>query len=201
MPFFEQPEGATPIDDISELKIENINTLNELNKAEMRNILCALRKHLMSRVEHPHKWFNFSNLISIHKDMFSDVWEWAGQFRRTQTSIGIQSYLISTELKKLCDDAKFWYTGNSLSLLEQAARIHHRLVWIHPFPNGNGRFARLVSDMYLKGCRGKHPNWPTNLQENAVERKKYISTLKAADEGNFEPLIAYLNFYGASGGR
>ena len=62
----------------------------------------------------------------------------------------------------------------------------YRFLWIHPFPNGNGRFSRLVSDMYLKGLRCKHPVWPSDLQNDGPIRKKYINTLKSADSGDFQ---------------
>ena len=78
-----------------------------------------------------------------------------------------------------------------LSPIEQATRIHHRLVWIHPFPNGNGRFARLIADMYLKSLGCTHPTWPVDLQNDSPDRKRYINTLKAADKGDFGPLIAF----------
>ena len=99
MPVIRCPEGATPIDDISGLKIKGVYTLKRLNELESRNITDAVLNHLSRKVPHPRKWFKTDKLISIHKDMFCNVWDWAGKFRSTNLSIGIQPFMISTELK------------------------------------------------------------------------------------------------------
>lgn len=144
-------EGATPIDEISGLKILWVTTQEDLNRVEAENISNAASKHLLKPVPLPQQWFNVSALQKIHRDMFGDVWDWAGKFRRTMTSPGIPPYQIPVALAQLCDEVQFWCNeACELTLLEQAARIHHKLVWIHPYSNGNGRFSRLVADRYLK---------------------------------------------------
>ena len=165
---FEYPEGATPIDDISGLKISWIKTQAHLNRVEAENISQAIEKHLMKSIKSPLNWFNIINLKKIHKDMFHDVWEWAGTFRITQTIPGVKPYQIQEALKDLCDDVFYWNTnGCEMTLLEQSARIHHRLVFIHPFPNENVRFSRIIT-YRLRTCKFKN-NYCTTSPANSCE--------------------------------
>lgn len=195
---FSYAEGATPIDDISGLKPSWVRTQNDLNQVEAENIFHATGKYLMKSVSQPQQWFNISSLQKIHHEMFSDVWSWAGKFRTTQTIPGVKPNLIHETMRNLCDDVRFWCREScNLTRIEQAAIIHHRLVFIHPYPNGNGRFSRLVSDRYLKAMRCSFPNWPTDLNHDGKCRRKYIEALREADQGSFEPLILYMLEYGA----
>jgi Fic-DOC domain mobile mystery protein B len=192
MKFF-YPEDATPLDDISGLKPTWVKTQEDLNDVEAENISNATSKYLLKSVGLPQQWFNVSFLQKIHYDMFCDVWEWAGKFRTTQTCPGIKPYQIHGALANLCEDARYWCKADcNLSVIEQASKIHHQLVYIHPYPNGNGRFSRLVSDMYLKACKYPFPNWPVDLDKNGQSRKQYIAALKKADLGDYEPLILYM---------
>lgn len=133
--------------------------------------------------------------------MFCDVWDWAGCFRHTQTIPGIEAYRIGEASESLCLDVCFWCVeGVEMSLVEQAARIHHRLVFIHPYPNGNGRFSRLVADRYLKAWNCPFPTWPIDIKKDGRDRKAYIIALKKADRGDYGPLVEYMEKYGASEG-
>jgi len=101
-------EGQTPLDpeQINGLKIKTISTQRQLNEFEQTNINEAL------------KWLNSKRkikdvlseefMIQLHKRMLGMVWKWAGQFRRTETNIGINWTRISMELRVLVDDANFW---------------------------------------------------------------------------------------------
>ncbi len=79
--------------------------------------------------------------------MFSDIWKWAGKFRKTEKNLGIPSYKIPTELKILLDDTVFWIQNDTYSTDEICIRFKHRLVSIHCFSNGNGRHSRLMADL------------------------------------------------------
>lgn len=81
--------------------------------------------------------------------MFGEVWSWAGVFRQTNKNIGVDKYKIGITLRELCDDAKYWVAHNTYPPEEIALRFKHRLVSIHPFPNGNGRHSRLVADIII----------------------------------------------------
>ncbi|NGX52308.1 MAG: hypothetical protein KR126chlam5_00605 [Candidatus Anoxychlamydiales bacterium] len=195
---FEYPEGATPIDDISGLKLSWVKTQGHLNRVEAENISYAIEKYLLKTVSLPINWFNISSLKKIHKDMFFNVWDWAGCFRTFQTIPGISPYQIQSALKDLCDDVLYWNTeGCEMTFIEQATKIHHRLVYIHPFPNGNGRFSRIVADRYLKAMKCIFPIWPQEIQRNSNDRKEYIFSLKKADIGDYSLLMDFIKKFGA----
>lgn len=190
---FSYPDGATPLDDISGLKLTWVKSQIDLNHVEVENIATATSKYLLKSVNAPQEWFNVPFLQKIHREMFSNVWDWAGKFRTTQTSPGVKPYQIYGAIAHLCEDVQFWCVEkNNFTPIEQAAKIHHRLVFIHPFTNGNGRFSRLVSDRYLKAIKHPFPNWPIDLDKDGHHRKRYIGTLREADVGNYEPFILFM---------
>lgn len=199
---FEVPSGATPIDDCSGLIPLWVQNLYELNRVEAENILKAQRKYLQGRIGDPQHWFHVKELKAIHQAMFGNVWEWAGIYRKSITSIGVNPNFIPIQLAELCREVSFWSQHPvELSLLEKAARVHHRLVFIHPFENGNGRFSRLIADRFLLAYKCVHPIWPSHLNKKGVVRNDYIQTLKSADKGDFAPLIAFMKKLGAREGK
>ena len=144
----------------------------------------------------PERWFHISFLKKVHQEMFGDVWDWAGEFRKTVTSVGIEPALIHHQLGELCIEVNAWSKNPvELTFVEKAVRIHHRLVFIHPFENGNGRFSRLIADRYLAAYHCSYPSWPHILQDNGEARLLYIQSLKAADRGDLLLKLVYL--YGA----
>lgn len=196
---FEFPEGATSISDCSGLIPLWVHHLNDLNRVEAENIMAAQRKYLRGTVGDPKAWFHVSELRAIHRAMFGEVWEWAGAYRKSLTSIGINPSLIPTQLAELCLEVLSWLEYPvELTFVEMAARIHHRLVFIHPFENGNGRFSRLIADRFLLAFRCQYPMWPSHLNQEGVVRKDYIKTLKSADKGDYAPLVDFMKKLGAN---
>ncbi|NGX39592.1 MAG: hypothetical protein KR126chlam1_00924 [Chlamydiae bacterium] len=194
---FEFPEGATPLSDCSDLLIPWVQNMRDLNRVEAENISEAQRKHLRPSSDLS-SWFHYQGLRVIHLSMFGKVWAWAGKQRKSITSIGVMPSLIPLQIAVLCEEVISWSTKPiELTFLEKSARIHHRLVYIHPFENGNGRFARLVADKCLLSWNCPHPIWPDDLHREGVVRKRYIQTLKSADKGNIEPLIELMKEFGA----
>lgn len=191
-------KGLTiPLNDYSGLKLKWVLSQNDLNRAEAENIMFAISKYLSKPIHNPSRWFKIDKLKTIHHDMFCNVWKWAGNFRKSITSIGIKPYLIHPQLSEICADVNAWCNEPiELTFLEQAARIHHRLVSIHPFENGNGRFSRLIADRYLLAYKCSYPNWP-HLQNNNHARQNYIQSLKNADEGDYSALMKFMYTYGA----
>jgi fido (protein-threonine AMPylation protein) len=77
--------------------------------------------------------------------------------------------------------------------MEMVARFHHRLVFIHPFPNGNGRLSRVMADLLAERLGEKRSAWgASDLQQMSEIRHRYISALKKADRGNYEKLIKFV---------
>jgi Fic-DOC domain mobile mystery protein B len=179
-------EGSTPIDDVSGLIPEHISVKKELDEWETENILAAVRKHLSRKTRFE---FTAENIKRLHRDMFDRTWKWAGQFRQKDFNIGMPAAMIPVEIKKLADDVKYWSDQKVFDIFGQSIRIHHRLVMIHPFENGNGRHARLISDIILHNAGAPMPKWPEKeIVENTGIRKEYIDALKKADNGDYKPL-------------
>lgn len=194
----ENIDGSTPIDDISGLKISWAKNQKDVNRAESENIAVAVSKYLMRSVGNPNLWFNAEFLKKVHKDMLYNVWDYAGIIRKSEKSIGVKSYHINSLMSELCRDVIYWCNNPcELTFIEQSAIIHHRLVYIHPFENGNGRFARLISDMYLKAWKCEFPNWPSSIQNDGEIRKYYIESLKLADKGDYGELVNLMLKFGA----
>jgi Fic-DOC domain mobile mystery protein B len=196
---FEFPEGATPIADCSGLIPTWVHHLDDLNRVEAENIALAQRKYLRMPVADPKTWFYVKELKTIHRAMFGNVWEWAGIYRQSMTSIGIKPSLIPARLAEFCAEVLSWSQHPvELTFVERAARIHHQLVLIHPFENGNGRFSRLIADRFLLAWRCPHPIWPSRLNQNSQVRKEYVQALKSADAGCYEALISFMKKLGAT---
>jgi len=183
---------ATPLDDISGLKLDNTKqyTIEDIYFYEAKNITKATLKYLSLTPDKKSAPFTFEWLLMLHKEMFSDVWDWAGKLRQAELSIGVKAYLVSTEIKKLVDDISFWEENKTFDTIEIASRIHHRAVQIHPFLNGNGRWSRMLANIYLKQNGLSPTKWNENLlsKEN-LHRDDYIKALKKADNGNYRDLI------------
>jgi Fic-DOC domain mobile mystery protein B len=124
--------------------------------------------------------------------MFGDVWRWVGNFRITERNIGITYYQIPMALRDLLADTKAWIEHSAYAADEIAIRFHHRLVQIHPFPNGNGRHSRLIADLLIMQRGGERYSWGSaNLQDAGEVRKRYFVGLKAADDHDLGPLLAF----------
>lgn len=188
---FEVPEGATPLEDASGLKLKHVTTYADLCAAEAESILAAHSRHLTRRKNPERAWLTEDFVRRLHRDMFGPVWDWAGTYRVAQTNVGVPPAAIREEVAKLCQDVAFWGRPEAkMPVLERAARLHHRSVWIHPFPNGNGRHARLLADVYLHSHGHALPSWPAGLAGSGPARAAYLEALRAADAGDIAPLAA-----------
>jgi Fic-DOC domain mobile mystery protein B len=187
------PEGATPLDpnERDGLKHRHITTQGELNELEQANIIAGLR--WLERLRRPDVLTD-AFALKLHKRLFGEVWDWGGKLRQTGRNIGIDPLHIAVQLRACVDDARFWFEHETYSPIEAAIRFHHRLTVIHPFPNGNGRHARIMTDaLHEKTYRGPRIDWAggENLQNNSERRTQYINALRAADRGEFGLLFAF----------
>lgn len=189
---------ATPIDDLSHLKVP-ITTQAELDALEFDNIHRAEKEYFRKRKFTNGLWFKPLFLQRLHAAMFDEVWEWGGHYRtKNVLPVGVEPYQIPLMLAELTQDVEYWLTKPvDMTFLEMAARIHQRIAWIHPFPNGNGRFSRFVSNLFLFSYRCPLPIWPGGLNREGSSRSEYLLNLREADRGNFLPLIDYLKSLGA----
>ncbi len=185
-------DDATPLDDVSGLKLSQSKSysLKEIYIKEAENIADATIKYLSAIPIKKVAPFTYSWLLQLHEEMFGDVWDWAGKLRQIELSIGIKAYLVPMELKNLSDDIIFWDKNKSFDVYEIATRIHHRAVQVHPFQNGNGRWSRMLANIYLRQ-KGLMPvRWQEDLlaRENP-KRSEYIQALKKADNRDYSDLI------------
>ena len=186
------PDGASPLDpdEREGLRLTHITTREELNIFEHENIRAGMA---WARRARPKQLVSVDFMRRLHQRMFGDVWRWAGEFRQSNKNIGASRETIGIALRQLCDDVNFWLEHRTYAPDEIAARFHHRLVAIHPFPNGNGRHARLITDLLLEK-RLDRPRFTwgsTDLEQRGEARKRYIAALQAADRGDYAPLLAF----------
>lgn len=189
---FEYPFGSTPLDpdEIEGLIPLHITTQKQLNEWEYANILKAEN----SIYSYSHKnLFSIEYAQHLHKKMFDDTWHWAGKFRNTNKNIGVDKLIIAIGLKKLLEDVKFQLENKSFHLDEIAFRFHHRLVAIHPFANGNGRHARLMTDIFLLESERSRFSWGSRrFDAQSAVRDSYIKALKAADKHDYSFLAEFV---------
>jgi Fic-DOC domain mobile mystery protein B len=183
--------GETPIDDISGLKPKWVTTRAQLNDVEAQNIRKAVMRYLAAKPSRRQAPFMLDWCYKLHRQMFGEVWRWAGRKRTTELNIGVPFHRIDVDLQTLMDDLAYWREKGDMDHMEQVARLHHRAVFIHPFLNGNGRWSRLLSNIFLKQSVDKVTIWPEETVGHAsVIRDEYLAAVRSADRGDYAPLIA-----------
>jgi len=186
--------GQTPLEEEEKegLLIPTIGTRSELDEFEQQNIEQAMQ-WTIARSFKLQTVFSEPFVRMVHKRMFSEVWSWAGELRKTNKNIGTDKWQIATELKYLLDDAKFWNEKNIFHADELAVRFKHRLVSIHCFPNGNGRHSRLMADIIIEKIYKKPVfTWGSaGGYSNADARTAYLRAVKTADKGDYSLLLAF----------
>lgn len=191
---FKYIDGQTPLDEneIDGLLLNTISTIGELNEFEQLNIEKAVEWTIHNRFTRE-RILTEKFIKTLHKQMYEDVWRWAGQFRKSDKNIGICWTQIGIQLKFLIDDTNFWIDNNTYPPVEIAIRFKHRIVSIHCFPNGNGRHSRMIADIIMESIFGTEIfTWhQSNMLKEDDTRKKYISALIEADNGNINPLIDF----------
>jgi Fic-DOC domain mobile mystery protein B len=189
--LFESDDSATPLteEETQGLKQKWITLRSELNEMEMRGIASA-EKWLLRNT--PQDILEELFLRKLHKKMFDSVWTWAGSFRTTERNIGVAPDQIPIKLKNLFDDVHFWIEDNAYPGQEISVRFHHKLVFIHPFPNGNGRISRMMADLLSRQMGGAPLFWgSSDLAQISATRTRYIEALRKADQGDYADLIAF----------
>ena len=187
----DEGEGTTPLDpdETQGLIPTHITTLEELNEWEQVNIVRGKRwtfLRLRSDILSP------AFVKELHRRMFDETWDWAGQYRTTDKNIGIAWRDVPVAVHDLCDDVSCWLDKHVYKVDEAAARFHHRLTHIRPFPNGNGRHARLMTDTLLRSREHSRFTWGRGDLRSGTVRQEYIAALHSADGHDFNPLFRFL---------
>ncbi len=191
--LFQEPDDATPLDPAlrGDLIQTWITTRADLNEAEEENIVSGAA-WARRRRGGTDALLNEDFSKSLQKQMFGDVWKWAGTYRQTELNIGIAPHLIAAEMPVMFDNVRFWVANKTYSADEIAVRLHHRLTQIHGFPNGNGRHARMMADLLIEKLGGEPFTWGSgSIHDTGTLRTTYINALRAADNHDFGPLLAF----------
>jgi len=191
-------DGATPLDEDERQALipPHISTRAELNQWEAVNIQQAQPWALGARKSDV---LSITWLKELHERMFGDTWSWAGDFRRSDKNISPHAwYEVPRLMQDLVDDTRHQVerasSGSAEDLDDLAVRFHHRLVRIHPWPNGNGRHARMATDALLRQL-GRPPfTWGSSpdLVSEGDARNRYITALRAADQGDLTQLRSFV---------
>jgi len=189
-PFDGGDDANTPLvaEEREQLIPSYITLRHELNEAEQVNIAAALgwadvrRRDVLDR----------EVLSELHRRMFGDVWRWAGRYRTTARNIGVDAHRIGMDVQRAIDDACYWIEHGTYPPDEIAVRFSHRLVAIHPFPNGNGRFSRLAGDLLARQLGRPNLTWGrVSLVDPGETRARYVEALQAADRHDIGPLLLF----------
>ena len=189
-----EPPDATPLtpSERDGLKLAWVSTRSDLNQAEHDNILKAMNWASRLRSKNPVTLLNAEFACQLHHRMFGDVWTWAGAYRMSERNLGIFPHRIAEEVAQMFDDVAYWVEHKSFGSDETCIRLHHRLVYIHPFANGNGRHSRLMADLLSERLSNTRFSWGGETLINASElRSSYIAALKVADNNNIQPLLLF----------
>jgi Fic-DOC domain mobile mystery protein B len=194
MNLFTTGDGNTPLSPEEQADLmPNLATKEELNEWERQNILeayaWAFEAKSLSRQDPLTEPF----VRELHLRMFDQTWKWAGMYRTTEKNIGIPHYQIRDSLATLLGDVRYWLAHKTFVPDEIAIRFHHRLVFIHPFANGNGRHARLMADVLAQRQNRPVFTWGSaDIAQAGDFRRSYLEALRAADKNDMRALLAFV---------
>lgn len=194
-----KPTGSTPGEDLSGLLRSNLIDKRERDAAELQSIAQAYDIHVFRarRKKSGSEWLTEPFVRQVHRDMFAGIWDWAGRYRTSSLNIGIDFHFIAEQVARLCGDFRFWDSPESkMTPVEIAARLQNRLTRIHPFTNGNGRHARLMTDVFFHSRGLALPKWPQLqlMPQGDVVRRHYISAMKKADDEDYSELMTFIEY-------
>ncbi len=166
--LFKGRDGQTPLPPELEkgLKLKHIQNMGELDEYEEKNIAEGLVWLKKSNGD----CLRYSFWEKLHKKLFGDVWTWAGKMRdhELHNPYFLLPYQIRPALKNLEDDLKYWLDRNEIPFDEIAVRFQERIETIHPFPNGNGRFGRILVEFFCQKAKQRMPTWGGSKRQSKV---------------------------------
>ena len=190
---FQYAPGATPLDpdEAAGLVPSHITTQADLNAWEQANILQAVRWVARQKKR---DLLTEGFMRDLHRRMFDQTWKWAGTFRQSNKNIGVDWTQLAVKLRNLLDNTRFQIDHKVFEPDELVVRLHHQLVWVHAFPNGNGRHARLMADVLAQQLGRPRMTWggaDVELVSMGTVRDRYLKALREADQGQWSALIAF----------
>jgi Fic-DOC domain mobile mystery protein B len=192
--FFVSGDGQTPLPSelYKGLRQKHIQNIGELNEAEENNFALGV-----SWLQNQKKnWIDVDFWKAFHKQCLNQVWDWAGRVRTHELDNDdfLRVWQINVGLKELELSLKLWLENQTEKPKEKAAWFHLRLLTIHPFANGNGRWSRLLTDYLSSKLNILTPTWGAEFKDDPkIRREKYIEAITNARAlGNFSPLMEFM---------
>lgn len=186
----DEPDDATALtpEERDGLIPTHIALRRELNELEQQNILAANAWVFGQRRNPVAEPFG----RNLHRRMFGQVWRWAGQYRTSDKNIGVPHWEVPIRLREALDNTRYWVDHQTFPPDEIAVRFHRAIVWVHPFPNGNGRWSRLMADILVMALGQPRFTWGSSALRDADQvRRDYIAALRLADQHDFTALLAF----------
>ena len=173
--------------------LPSLSTLAQLTEIERRHThaarVWAMRDAVLRRSDLMTEAFG----RELHRRMFGGIWRGAGRYRTDKRGVGWEPGEIADGVTMFFDDAEAWLRYSTYPVHEAAVRLHVRLAAIRPWFNGNGRHARLVADIVV-AANGEAPlTWGSRTPGDDPDeaRARYLEAMRAADSGDFGPLISF----------
>lgn len=179
--------------DSPEDNLLNINTKQELNEQEALGV-ATVERYLLEELDYPVE-ISVALLQDLHRRAFGRLYDWAGQWRRTVPNVG--AYLppaaerVPQLLYEFIDELRHRQQQLAAELTSQEvahllAYAHHRLVAIHPFTNGNGRTARLFTNLLAYQYGFQEIILYQRLP--GTGREQYLKAIRQADDHDLRGL-------------
>ncbi|MCT4645851.1 MAG: Fic family protein [Carboxylicivirga sp.] len=171
--------------------LKGITSIDLVHKVEFEGFLKAQYQLLEELTTHTK--FDFNYIKRIHQLSLKDLYDFAGQFRTVNMTKGGFLFPTAKFLPKICQDFDYQllyklpnYYNNKEKLIEDIARVHAELLFIHPFREANGRVARILANMMAVKQGYDFLGFYKITQR---QFKEYIIAVQSAADQNYQPMI------------
>lgn len=184
--------------DAPEDNLLGLTSKDELNEQEALGV-AQVERYLLEEIEYPVE-LSVSLLQDLHRRAFQHLYDWAGQWRKQVPNVGAYlpppAHQVPLLLYEFIDELRHRQVLLPTEpTAEQVAAVlayaHHRLVAIHPFVNGNGRTARLFTNLLAYGYGFQEVI--LYRREQGEGRTRYLQAIRQADDYNLTPLQALIH--------
>ena len=166
---------------------------DEMDRVEAR-ALAKATDILIRKYDQEHQ-FTAADTCHFHKTWLGKVYEWAGRYRKTNITKDDFTFAMAAQIHKLMEQFEqsqlTQYTPcefkNREEVVKALAEVHTELLLIHPFREGNGRVARLLS--MLMALQAELPILDFSLISEH-KKQEYIEAVHAGMDRNYQPMEA-----------